>query len=82
MVRIGSLSKFLSLRESNQGPAFGRDSFINTNMKNTISLRLDAETKKKLQEIADAQNRSFSNLVETILQESLKKYEAGNLSLK
>ena len=37
--------------------------------KKVVSIRMDEETIQKLKEIAEQQNRSLSNLVETVLKE-------------
>ena len=52
---------------------------IKTTMKTMTSLRMDAKLKKKISQIAAERNRSFSNLVETVLMkyvESKKKKNA------
>lgn len=38
----------------------------------TLNIRIDLELKAKLQSMADAQNRSLSNMVITLLQEAAK----------
>lgn len=47
---------------------------------NTIFVRIPPEIKTQLLEIANAQNRSLSNLVATIIKDFLNK-EAGSRSI-
>ena len=44
-----------------------------------LGIRTDAETIKKLKEIAEKDNRSASNLGEKIIKEWIKKYEQNTL---
>lgn len=44
-----------------------------SNKKTRTLVTLEVNDKEKLQQIAKEQNRSFSNLVETILKEYLKR---------
>ena len=43
--------------------------------KKVVSVRLDEEFIQKLKELAEQQNRSLSNLVETILKDYVSKQE-------
>lgn len=43
--------------------------------KKVISVRLDEEFIQRLREIAEGQNRSLSNLVETVLKEYVSHHE-------
>lgn len=43
-----------------------------------ILIRTTEENKKKIEAIAEEQKRSVSNLMEVIIEEYLRKYEANN----
>lgn len=43
-----------------------------------ILIRTTEENKKKIEEIAEEQKRSVSNLMEIIIEEYLRKYETTN----
>jgi predicted transcriptional regulator len=43
--------------------------------KKVVSVRLDEEFIQKLKELAEQQNRSLSNLVETVLKDYVSKQE-------
>ena len=43
--------------------------------KKVVSVRLDEEFIQKLKELAEKQNRSLSNLVETVLKDYVSKQE-------
>ena len=40
-----------------------------------VGFRLDEETKKKLQEIADEEGRTLSNIIKKLISDYIKKYE-------
>lgn len=46
--------------------------------KTQILIRTTEENKKKIEEIAEEQKRSVSNLMEIIIEEYLRKYETTN----
>lgn len=46
-----------------------------------ILIRTTEENKKKIEAIAEEQKRSVSNLMEVIIEEYLRKYEANNKSV-
>ncbi len=46
--------------------------------KKVVSMRLDEQFIEELREIAEAQNRSLSNLIETVLKEYVAKLRQEN----
>jgi len=48
-------------------------------MKSTITLRLDPEVKQQIQDIAEVENRSLSNLIETVLRDYLAQRMQYNI---
>ena len=46
--------------------------------KKVVSMRLDEEFVEELREVAETQNRSLSNLIETVLKEYVAKLKQAN----
>ena len=47
-------------------------------LKTRFTLRLDLKDHAKIKKIAEAQNRSMTNMIETILKQTIQKYEEEN----
>jgi len=49
---------------------------------NYVGFRLDDETRKKLQEIADEEGRTLSNIIKKLISDYIKKYEEYKRTFK
>ena len=47
-------------------------------IKSQFTLRLYLEDHAKIKKIAEAENRSMSNMIETLIKEKIKEFEAEN----
>ena len=47
-------------------------------IKSQFTLRLHLEDHAKIKRIAEAENRSMSNMIETLIKEKIKEFEAEN----
>lgn len=46
----------------------------------TIYIRLNSNKKEKIRQIAEAENRTISNLIETLIDEKIKNFEYSNMT--
>jgi hypothetical protein len=51
-------------------------------LKTRFTLRLDLEDHAKIKKIAEKQNRSMTNMIETVIKQTINKYEEENGEIK
>ncbi|MBO5577467.1 MAG: hypothetical protein J5956_14395 [Ruminococcus sp.] len=47
-------------------------------LKTRFTLRLELEDHAKIRKIADNENRSMTNMIETLIKQEIKRYESEN----
>ena len=51
-------------------------------IKTQFTLRLRTKKKKKIKKIAEIENRSMTNMIETLIKQKIKQYESRNGEIK